>query len=77
MKKVMSIRTTTYEDGDFLIDIVETDKAWEAWLYRKDYGVKDLMFGMLKKDYSEDRFLNFVIVNLEWHEEFYDKDHAE
>ena len=77
MKRIDSLKTTTYEDGDFLIDIVETADVYEAWLYRKDYGVKDLMFGMLKKDYSEDRFLNFVIVNLEWHEEFYDKDHAE
>ena len=77
MRKAKDITITTFCDGDFLIDIVETDKAWEAWLYRKDYGVKDLMFGMSKKDYSEDRFLDFVMVNLEWHEEFYDKEHSE
>lgn len=74
MKKT-NISTTTYQDGDFCIDIVAfPENYYEAWIYKKDIGVKDLMFGMHEESY--DLFLDIVDVNLEEYEESYEEDHA-
>lgn len=76
MKKNTTIKTTTYEtpfDG-FLVDIVEqtdtfangeTEPMYYAWLYHKDYGVKDLMFGSMAKQHQNKRdFIDMVEANL-------------
>lgn len=73
MKK-LEIKTTTYDCGDgFRIDIVETDEEQEAWLYHKDYGVKELMFGVDKHLYRLDQFLDDHRVNAD--KERYISDH--
>lgn len=41
-------KITRYTDGDYLIDIVEKDTEFEAWLQHKDFGVSMLMFGVRK-----------------------------
>lgn len=75
MKKT-NISTATYQDGDFCIDIVTfPDNYYEAWIYKKDIGVKDLMFGM--RDMNYDLFLDIVDVNLEEYEVSYEEEHAE
>lgn len=77
MKKT-NISTATYQDGDFYIDIVTfPDNYYEAWIYKKDIGVKDLMFGIRDKIYDFDFFLDIVDVNLEEYEESYEEEHAE
>lgn len=49
MKKT-TIKTTTYNyDGNFYVDTVEQGNLIEFWLYHKDYGRKNLMFGIDKK----------------------------
>lgn len=73
MKKA-NIATTTYEVGDgFMVDIVELPDTFEAWLYHKQYGVKDLMlsspkqhrrFGKVYTKPLED-FLKLVEANVE------------
>ena len=41
--------TYTIENGrGFLLDVVSTEDAFEAWLYHEQYGIKDMMFGLLK-----------------------------
>ncbi len=46
MKKT-NIKTTAFEcKGGFMCDVVETDTEFQAWLYHKSYGTKELMFGV-------------------------------
>lgn len=37
----------------FMVDIVETPTEYEAWLYHKDYGIKELMFGTNKTQHKD------------------------
>ena len=49
MKKITNTPILeTLGKGDFRVDIVlDTDEmTYSAWLYHKDYGVKELMFGI-------------------------------
>ena len=47
-----------------VIDLIDED-VYEAWLSHKDYGVKSLMFGLLKKDVSYEEMLGIVEENLD------------
>lgn len=62
--KTTGIRTTTYEHGDFLIDIVEMEDSYEAWLCLKNYGTKSLMFGSGKETVTADEFLSLIEASL-------------
>lgn len=64
--KKLNYKTTTYKyDNHFLIDIVETNDEYESYLYDKSYGIKSLIFGMLKKDITASAFLDAVLLALE------------
>lgn len=71
--KTTGICTTTYEHGDFLIDIVEMEDSYEAWLCLKNYGTKSLMFGSGKEMVTADEFLSLVETNLAEYERDYEK----
>lgn len=43
------IKTETFTDGGFNIDVIETKDEYEAWIGFKNFCVKDYMFGMSKK----------------------------
>ena len=47
--RLTTTSVTRYEDGDYLIDIVEDNELFEAWLSHKDYGISTLMFGVPKR----------------------------
>lgn len=50
MEKVNN-KITTYECGiTICVDIVETPDDFEAWIYDKDYGIKELMWGEPKNN---------------------------
>ena len=57
MKKINSVTYTYKYNDDFMIDIVQTWTGeafdYEAWIYNKDYGVKDLMFGSSEKSLED------------------------
>ena len=75
MKK-SDISITTYECGEYLVDIVTTGDSYEAWIYRKEFGVKDLMFLVQKKQQTLDEFLEIVEANVEDYGENYDEGYA-
>ena len=57
-------KTKTYEYRDgFLVDIVDSGDEVSAYLYHKNYGVKDLMFGLMKKDVESEEELKEMITN--------------
>ena len=81
MKKRTEIKITTYDAGDgFLVDIVERinngEPIYEAFLYRDDNGVKDLMFGYFKKNTTRKEFMEMVECSLYEYEAQYDDDRA-
>lgn len=74
--KQADITITTYECGEYLVDIVTTGDSYEAWIYRKEFGVKDLMFLVQKKQQTLDEFLEIVEANVEDYGENYDEGYA-
>lgn len=63
MKKVNFTSETFRLDGGFMIDTVQTDDTYAAYIYHKDYGVKDLMFEVPKSQQSYKYFLELVETN--------------
>lgn len=69
----LNITTTTYKFNDnYYIDIVELDDTFEAWIYNKDVGDKELMFSVAKdqpdakigpKHYTKELFIDLVLAN--------------
>ena len=50
MKKLNN-KITTYEyEIKICVDIVETPDSFEAWIYDKNYGIKELMWGSSKNN---------------------------
>jgi hypothetical protein len=69
MKLIENIKTTTYAEGDFRIDITETEDMFEAYIYHVAYGVKNHIIGCPKKqpngdDYDYDKFLDTIRWNI-------------
>lgn len=59
-------KTKTYEYRDgFLVDLVDNGKEIEAYLYHKDYSIKNLIFGLRKEDVnSEEELKEIITANL-------------
>ena len=57
-------QTETFAYGDYRVDMTATSKSFGAWIYRKDYGIKELMFEIPRtqngKRISPDEFLEIV-----------------
>ena len=72
MFRKLTRQTTSYmvsDFSDYIVDIIELPEEWEAWLYHKDYCVKMLMFGFVKKDQNnypipQEMFLELVDANV-------------
>lgn len=81
MKEMKSIRTTTFASGNYRIDIVESRTEYEAWIYHKDYGVKDFMFGTDKNQAayikSFEEFTDMVEANLPVYKKSYHERHED
>ena len=76
MIKSNKYKTTTYEDGDYRIDVVTMPNRYEAYLYHKDCAIKSLMFGADRKT-SADEFLRLVSDNLQEYEADYFEEHED
>lgn len=63
--------TTTYEYGEFRVDIVDNGTEYEAWIYKNNYGIKSLMFGAPRHQQTMEEFINIVQANLETYEKEY------
>lgn len=72
----VNITITTYECEEYLVDIVTTSDTYEAWIYRKECGVKNLMFSVPKEQQALDLFLDIVAVNVEEYGADYDEEYA-
>lgn len=64
-KTTISTTTYKYRDG-FFVDAVKHDDMWETYVWHKDYGVKDLMFGVDENQVeSMDDLLDIIMANVE------------
>lgn len=74
MKK-MNYCTETYAvDDTYCIDIVNTGTEYEAWVYRKDYGVKVLMYGISVDGITYERFVKISGINAKSYIEVYQRE---
>ena len=75
MKKT-EIKTITYDTGfrNFMVDVVETEYGYEAFLYKSNYGIKELMFGLQEKNIEE--FVEIVEANLLVHMSIYEEEYC-
>ena len=62
--KRTDIKTITYDVGfqDFMVDVVEEEDYYSAYIYKSTSEIKSLMFCMVEKDL--DKFLKAIDDNL-------------
>ena len=78
MKKLESVTLDRYECGDYIMEVEEkhdeeSGLMWDFWLYRKNYGVKDYMFGLITnqpcenppKVYTKEEFVELALANID------------
>lgn len=60
----MNRKTVTYAHGDFRVDITETEELFDVYLWHKDYGIKEQMFGLFKTSLAHDgRPVQEIVLN--------------
>ena len=77
MDKISNSIKETYKRGEYVIEISETGETYEVWIYREQYGIKMLMFGLLKEDTPLAEFIKIVERNFynyaaTYHDEYED-----
>lgn len=60
-----TITIDRYTKENFVVEVFEEAEMYEAWIFEKSYGVKNLMFGIAKDDMSKDEFVQIVFGNFE------------
>lgn len=85
MKK-LNVKIKTYEyAGNYRVQVIDKDDQYEAWLYHKDYGVMDMMFGWPKvqhingsdEPWSLKDFLGLVEGNIDSYIELYREEYED
>lgn len=73
MTKICTRAVKLYEYGDFRIEVIRREDGWrEVWLFHKDYGVKDLMFGVQARGQE---LLDMIEANLPDYIKLYNAEH--
>lgn len=77
MYRCLIISTETYQTSldDFMVDVVENADAYDAYLYRLEYGVKTHMFGVDKAQATKKEFISLVRANLDTYVNNYMKEY--
>ena len=56
--KLLHIVTWSFQfDEDYIVDVAIRNCLLEAWLYRKDYGIKMFLYGVKASDIGFDDFV--------------------
>ena len=77
MRQILSTQTAVYDMGEgWRVDIVTTPETYEAWIYHKDYGVKNLLFGT-STDTRFNIFCDMIERNFEEYKQDYINDYME
>ena len=74
--KMTSNKTDTYNIGTgYKVDIVTLKNTYEAWIYHKDYGIKELMCGMPKAQQTYRDFIKIVCRNIDNYKQGYEAEY--
>lgn len=76
MKETLGVQTQTFTVGDgFLVDIIvdALNEMYEAWIYHRDYGIKELMFGCEWKQNCYKEFFDTVDLAVDDYKHYYTK----
>ena len=53
MKKA-DVKITVYEmKDDFFVEVYKNNDIFEFWIYHRNYGIKEFMFGLPEKYFNE------------------------
>lgn len=79
IRRCLNIHTETYLTSidDFAVDVVEYPEVYAAFLYRLEYGVKTLMFGMDNAEVTKEEFLAMVDANLASYADLYTQEYCD
>lgn len=82
MFKQTDAKITQYQEGDFLLYIVEADDKYEAWLQHRSYGVSSIVIGLDKNrpglpPLTKETFLNEIAGEISEHSEFYTSEYMD
>ena len=78
MRKVntKTLVITTYNHGDFMIEITTTEGFHEAWIYRKGYDTKKHMYCVNANIATIDKLKKMVESDLDEYERRYDQERS-
>ena len=66
-----------YSYIDYVVYVKEVLDSYEFYLQKESYGVIDLMFGVMKEDYSLKEIENLIESNIEDYIEIYKQDYED
>lgn len=78
MKYYSSYATIKYIAGDgFFVEVFKNfeEDTYEAWIFHKDYGQKNLMFGCPVSQQTFEEFLEMVECDIEEQKRIYSEDY--
>ena len=76
--KEIYVKTTVYDMGEgWRVDITEEIETYNAWIYYKDCGIKELMFGVGKDKIDFDSFCDMVTANYEEYQDSYKEEYCD
>lgn len=77
MTKANIYKIETFDMGKgWLMDIVTTNDTYESWIYRKDIGIKSMMFGLPKYQNTYEEMLELSKINYPEYTDDYMYDYA-
>lgn len=77
MKEIENDIIKKYSYKDYVVYIKEVLESYEFYLQKESYGVIDLMFGVMKEDYSLKEMEDLIESNIEDYIEIYKQDYED
>lgn len=75
MKEIKNDIIKKYSYKDYVIYVKEVLESYEFYLQKESYGVIDLMFGVMKEDYSLKEMEDLIKSNIKDYIEIYKQDY--
>ncbi len=77
MKEIENDIIKKFSYKEYVVYIKEVLESYECYLQKECYGVIDLMFGVMKEDYSVKEFEDLIEANIEDYIETYKQDYED
>lgn len=77
MKEIENDIIKKYIYKDYVVYVKEVLESYEFYLQKESYGVIDLMFGVMKEDYSLKEMEDLIESNIEDYIEIYKQDYED